>query len=378
MNEFIPQTVLAYLKRKKLKSTAGWTELWHGEHARYFTVAQSVYGDILNDVYEAVTTAIAEGETLASFKKKLTPVLEEKGWWGRTEDGVLLGSPRRLEIIYDTNVRMSYAAARWERIEENKHLFPYLQYIAVLDERTREQHRRWHNLILPVEHPFWKTHYPPNGWKCRCMVRQISAREAAANGGVSAEPVVNYKPWVNKKTGETLQVPEGIAPGFDYNAGVANLRVKSRYEVAEKLKFFNRPVASGVLNNILTGEDFKEFYKNPAGMYAIGVLDDLTQKTLQAQTDVCTLSDETLIKNKEHHPELAVEDYLQINGILGAYDILVQDSANSVVAVKQVKEKKYWLAVKVTRHKNEVFATTFHLTNERQIKKLLGKGKRLK
>ena len=248
----------------------------------------------------------------------------------------------------------------------------------MLDERTREEHRRWHNLILPVDHPFWQTHYPPNGWKCRCQVRQISAREAAAEGGVSADPVVEYRPWVNKKTGETLQIPEGIAPGFDYNAGVANLRVKSRYEAAEKLKSFNRPVASGVLNNILTGEDFKEFYKNPAGMYAIGVLDDLTQKTLQAQTDVCTLSDETLIKNKEHHPELAVEDYLQINGILGAYDILVQDSANSVVAVKQVKEKKYWLAVKVTRHKNEVFATTFHLTNERQIKKLLGKGKRLK
>lgn len=378
MNEFIPESVLAYLKQKKLKPTAGWTELWHGEHARFFTVAQSIYGDVLNDVYEAVRLAISEGQTLKTFKDNLTPLLMEKGWWGRTEDGVQLGSPRRLEIIYDTNLRMANAAGKWERIERRKELFPYLQYVAVLDERTREQHRRWHNLILPVDHPFWKTHYPPNGWKCRCIVRQISKAEAEALGGVSDDPEINYVPWVNKKTGEVKQVPEGIAPGFDYNAGIANLRVKSRLQVVEKMKSFNRPIASGVINEIVSGADFKEFFKNPSGMYAIGVIDEKIKNTLKAETDICTLSDETLIKNKAHHPDLLAEDYLYINGILGAYDILVQDSDKSVVAVKEIKGKKYWLAVKVTRYKNEVFATTFHLTRGNQIATLLRNGKRLK
>ena len=38
------------------------------------------------------------------------------------------------------------------------------------DERTRETHRAWDGLTLPVEHSFWKTHLPPNDWGCRCYV----------------------------------------------------------------------------------------------------------------------------------------------------------------------------------------------------------------
>ena len=44
-----------------------------------------------------------------------------------------------------------------------------LRYVAVLDARTRPEHRAWHGLILPIDHPLWDTHYPPNGWGCRCL-----------------------------------------------------------------------------------------------------------------------------------------------------------------------------------------------------------------
>jgi uncharacterized protein with gpF-like domain len=33
-----------------------------------------------------------------------------------------------------------------------------------MDGRTRPMHAAWHNTVLPFDHPFWKTHYPPNGW----------------------------------------------------------------------------------------------------------------------------------------------------------------------------------------------------------------------
>ena len=77
-NNFIPKEVLAFLQRKKLKPTDHWTDLWHGEHARYFTVARSTYADIVNDVYDEVVKAIADGSTLKTFQDRLTPILQDR------------------------------------------------------------------------------------------------------------------------------------------------------------------------------------------------------------------------------------------------------------------------------------------------------------
>ena len=118
-NNFIPKEVLAFLQRKKLKPTNRWTDLWHGEHARFFTVARSTYADIINDVYDEVVKAIADGSTLKTFQDRLTPVLQEKGWWGKAEDGVQLGSPRRLRTIYDTNLLMPPAAGNGSSAARN-------------------------------------------------------------------------------------------------------------------------------------------------------------------------------------------------------------------------------------------------------------------
>ncbi len=379
MPKILPKEALEYLSRRKIKPTKGWTDLWHGEHARYFTVAQSVYADVLNDIYNAVEDSLKEGLTLQDFKKNLTPILQAKGWWGKTQDGVQLGSPRRLEIIYDTNLRTSLSAARWERVQRHKESMPYLMYICVMDENTRDEHRQWHNMILPIDHPFWQTHFPPNGWRCRCIVRQLSAGQMQREGlKVSKDPIVKYRNWQDKSTGEVKPVPEGIAPGFDYNVGVAGLRVKAREQVANKMKNLNPQIADNAINQIVKTEDFAEFFAKPQGYYAIGVVDDLIKNTLQAQTSVCLLSDETLLKNKDHHPDLTLDEYIKINGYLKNYDMLVQDTDNSVVAIKQDEGRQYWLAVKVTRRKNEIFINTYHLTREHQIETLLKKGKRIK
>lgn len=378
-NKFVPKGVLEFLERKKLKPTDHWTDLWHGEHARYFTVARSVYADIVNDVYDEVVKAIASGSTLKTFQENLTPTLQQKGWWGKADDGVQLGSPRRLRTIYDTNLRTSYAAARWERIQRRKKSRPYLRYVCVLDEKTRAEHRRWHGTILPVDHPFWRTHYPPNGWHCRCVVQQISQADIERNGWeLSETPEENFFEWENRSTGEVKQIPEGIAPGFDYNVGIANLRVKAREQVTEKLKKINPNIAATAINRLVNSDDFTDFYKNPQGYFGVGVVDDRIKQALKTEASVCCLSDETLLKNKKHHPDLTIDDYKLMNQVLGDYDVLVQDTAKSVVAVKKIAGKNYWMAVKVTRKGNEVFTTTFHLTHERQLKNLMAKGKHLK
>ena len=58
-------------------------------------------------------------------------------------------------------------------------------YDAVNDSRTRPQHLEWDGLVLPVDHPFWKTHAPPNGWGCRCMRQGGISRAILALSGTS-------------------------------------------------------------------------------------------------------------------------------------------------------------------------------------------------
>ena len=124
-----------------------------------------------------------------------------------------------------TQYYTAYAAGEWAAIEENAEDAPYLRYVCVLDERTRAQHRQWHDLILRYDDPFWATHYPPNGWKCRCSVIQYSDNDLKRRGFVpSKSPQIRYTEWENKRTGNIEQVPEGIAPGFDYNVGKARYR----------------------------------------------------------------------------------------------------------------------------------------------------------
>ena len=154
---------------------------------------------------------------------------------------VQLGSPRRLRIIFDTNLRMSYARGRWERIERVAKSRPYLRYVAVQDARTRPDHMAWHGTVLRWDDSWWRTHYPPNGWRCRCTVMQLSENDLEDDGFTpsSGPPPGSGKtrPWTNKRTGETVQVPAGIDPGFQHNVGLlgraAPLRAADPWEIPE-------------------------------------------------------------------------------------------------------------------------------------------------
>ena len=99
----------------------------------------------------------AEGQTLRQFQKSLTPALQKKGWWGvkPLRDPVTgdivearLGSPRRLRVIYDANMRTARAAGQWGRIQRGKRSHPYLIYELGPSREHRVGERKL--LVLPV------------------------------------------------------------------------------------------------------------------------------------------------------------------------------------------------------------------------------------
>lgn len=228
-----PADAIAAFKRKGLATSFRWRDLWEAEHAKAFTVAGVMSRDALEALREAVDAALADGLTLQEFKARARANLVRAGLaeylTGTTvthpdtgeERPVQLGD-RRLRTVFDTNLRTSYAAGHWAHFEETKALRPYLRYVAVLDDRTRPQHRAWHGLILPVDHPFWDTHAPPNGFNCRCTLQSLSERDLARKGWrVSEPPPVTMSRWVDPATGASVPVPAGIDPGFGHNVGKA-------------------------------------------------------------------------------------------------------------------------------------------------------------
>lgn len=225
---------IAWFRRKGFRIGFAWQDVWQDEHARAFTVAKAMSRDLLEEIRAAVDEALSEGLTLKDFRDGLRPKLEARGWWGRRNmvdpltgetKNVQLGSPRRLKTIFQVNMRTAYQAGRYERIQRTKAALPYMRYVSVMDGRERPEHHAWHGTILPVDHPWWQTHYPPCGWNCRCTVQALNQRTIDRRGwAVTERPkVFPARPYLNKRTGEISDVERGIDPGWSYHVGAAGL-----------------------------------------------------------------------------------------------------------------------------------------------------------
>jgi SPP1 gp7 family putative phage head morphogenesis protein len=185
-----PKEAVSYFRAKGHNVTWNWYEQLTDAHARAFTVAKAVRLDVLNTLRDEVDRAVHDGITRQEFTRTLAPRLQKLGWWGKqivvdTEGNakeIELGSPRRLATIYNVNMRTAYNSGRYAQMMNNVEDYPFWQYVAVMDGRTRPEHAALNGLVFRYDDPFWKTHYPPNGWNCRCRVRALSAERMKALG----------------------------------------------------------------------------------------------------------------------------------------------------------------------------------------------------
>lgn len=199
--------------------TERWNDLWQGMHARGFMVAGANRDAILTDFRQAVDKAIAQGTTLEEFRRDFDSIVEKHGWSYNGKRGW------RSEVIYSTNVRQAYNAGRWAQLTDPDLLAvnPYLEYRHGDSKTPRPLHLSWNGLVLPADHPWWRTNAPQNGWGCKCKVLSVGPRDLEKMGksGPDTAPDNGTYAWVDKKTGVEHTIPNGIDPGFDYNIGEA-------------------------------------------------------------------------------------------------------------------------------------------------------------
>lgn len=101
-----------------------------------------------------------------------------------------------LQAEYQTARTAGQMAKKWQRIQADKDLFPNLKYRTVGDDLVRDEHAVLNGIIRPVDDPFWGTHYPPNGWRCRCDVVQTA--EDVTSKKVAIEPNPDFVGNVGK------------------------------------------------------------------------------------------------------------------------------------------------------------------------------------
>ncbi len=172
------QPAAEFFMQKVNLPTARWDDLWQGQHARAFVVAGATRDALLTDLRRAVEDAIVHGGSYDSFKADFEDIVARHGWTGWTGEETEAGRDWRARTIWQTNLSTAHAAGRYQQMTDPDTLahMPYWQYRHNSITNPREEHVGWDGLVLRWDDPWWQTHYPPNGWNCRCDVRPVSER----------------------------------------------------------------------------------------------------------------------------------------------------------------------------------------------------------
>ncbi|RKG32994.1 phage head morphogenesis protein [Acinetobacter tianfuensis] len=120
-------------------------------------------------VIKSLNKTLANGGTFNDFQKLVA------------ESEIIL--PKHyLDNVFRTNIQSAYGHGRWQQQNRNKDKRPYLMYSAINDSRVRPAHLALNRIVLPIDHPFWLTHYPPLSFRCRCTVIALTEKQALKYG----------------------------------------------------------------------------------------------------------------------------------------------------------------------------------------------------
>ena len=213
-----------FLRRKLNLPTESWTDIYTREHDYAFVVAGANRDALVADFRQAVEKAITGGASLEEFRREFDAIVARHGW---SYNG---GRNWRSRVIYETNLRSSYMAGRYEQLMAVREERPYWQYIhSDAVEHPREEHEAWNGMILHWSDPWWQYHFPINAWGCQCSVRALSQRDLERMGKTgpdTAPPIVMEQRIIGQRSPNgprVVEVPKGIDPGFEYVPGQSRL-----------------------------------------------------------------------------------------------------------------------------------------------------------
>jgi hypothetical protein len=330
---------LSFFRKKLNLPTERYDDILKQAHDRAFMVAGVQKADLLNDLRQAVDKAIAQGKSIGAFRKQFNNIVKQRGWQGWTGSDSQAGRDWRTRIIYRTNIATSYAAGRWKQLNDPDLLksLPYWKYIHNdTVAHPRPLHVEWDGLVLKHDDPWWKTHFTPNGWGCRCRITAVREREfkgaKAPDNGVHA---------VVDSQGNKHVIPRGIDFGWDYAPG-ANTDTSLRELVQNKLINYQpaiaRALSKDINNQIAQSAGIVEFAqaslkKASKEMLHLGfvenfiIIDNLLKPTKSLQGYLVLLPNQTVRHASKRHKfdgikqrPVKAQDFDKVSAILAEPD----------------------------------------------------------
>ncbi len=147
VNEPFEEAVAAFLARGVV-SQAEFEQMSAIMRAKSWTVANVFAADQVQLIYDTLAAAVAKGGTYREFEQA-------------TRD--ILTSPWHRETVFRTNVLSAYGGGHWEQAQATKDSRPYVIYRDTGDGRVRSWHRLG-GLVMPLDHPFVRSHWCPWEW----------------------------------------------------------------------------------------------------------------------------------------------------------------------------------------------------------------------
>ena len=195
--DFVFKDAVAFLKAKKALASEEYRSLDDESREKAFTVSGYTSLEVLREFLDCLGKAVEECTTKEQFREDMNRFLEEHGYEGL--------NPWKSDNIFRTNMQAAFNAGHYKRMTDKTvlKLRPYWQYKTAGDGEVRESHARMSDKVYRADDPIWDIWYPPNGFRCRCMVVSLTKRQVE-NKGLQVETKIPYN--VDFSTGEIKPV----------------------------------------------------------------------------------------------------------------------------------------------------------------------------
>ena len=180
---FPNEAAAAYIRGKAVADPANFGALPAQLKQRAFTVAGIERMDTLRRLRDTIAR-LPEGASWDEVKRDLaaeiSPFVDTPD--GAGESGRTKAARARAEFLLRTHGFQAYSVARHQQQMEVVKDFPYWKYETVGDNRVRASHAALDGKVLRADDSWWKTHYPPWDWGCRCIVVPLDEEDAQEIG----------------------------------------------------------------------------------------------------------------------------------------------------------------------------------------------------
>lgn len=234
---------------------------------------------------------------------------------------------------------------------------PYWQYMAIMDERTRAEHKAMHLKVFRADDIFWSQFYPPNGWGCRCFVRNLTKNEVQKQGLTVEKTEGKFSAETTKVGNEEKEVPvfnvndRGVEKHLIPDAGwETNLGIKAwglDIQAWNKVKDMPETIKYKFISEMATNPHNQKAYISWAKRIMKSDYSAATEKTLtwltphlydklkvnaDIESPIVVMNKGQIshsFKNKNEKQMLSAKEYLNVYKIINNPDEIYFDYTNS-------------------------------------------------